>query len=311
MSSESCPICSEKFDAAGAVRDHAWERHQGCHYCGEELPDDAAKEELYKHWLTAHPDDLRRVDQKQAESEVDAITFSDRLDNAGVGAAVTGLPRRYFLVAGGAATAGGIAGVGAYLNSREGGLFGDANTVDDYNYASFGSADADTRITYYGSYKCPFCATFSTGQLQDLIRDYVEPGDLEIVYRNLSYFNGRPFLGPDAPNAGNAGLAVYNNEPESYRAFHDYVFQNQPPESQRWATADRLTTFAEDAGVADPSVIGPAIEESRYRDALEATDSAARSAGVTGTPALLIDGTVASPGQGQVRQLIENAIANS
>lgn len=309
---DTCPICAEQFDSNGGVRDHTWDHHHACHYCGEQFPEDAPQSTLFKHWLTEHPDGLERVDRKRANSAVDTITFSDRLSTQGIGAAVAGLPRRYFLLAGGAVATAGIAGTGAYLTSQsDGGTATGTEPVEGYEYATIGSDDAATTITYYGSYKCPFCASFSTGLLQELIQEYVEPGDVAIVYRNLSYFDGQAFLGPDAPNAGHAGLAVYNNEPESYLDYHEYVFENQPPESQQWATADRLTEFAREAGVSDPSVVRTAVQENRYEAALEETDSKAREVGISGTPALVIDGTVASPGQDPVRELIENAIANS
>jgi protein-disulfide isomerase len=314
MSSHTCPRCSDQFDSNGGVRDHAWDTHHACHYCGEQLGDDADKSDLFTHWLLAHPDDLAKVDRKQADSVVDDISFSDRLSDGGVGAAVSGLPRRYFLVAGGAAVTAGLAGFGAVLNSQSGGTSDEpANTVDDYEYARIGSADAAATITYFGSYKCPICAQFGAGLFQDLRRDYVDPGDLAILYRNVSYFNGRPFLGSDAPNAGHAGLAVYNNEPESYLDFHEYIFENQPPESQRWATADQLATFASEAGVSNTDVVRTAVEENRYRNALQATASAASDAGLRGTPSLLVDGTLFNPlgDPAQTRQLIEDAIANA
>lgn len=314
MSSQECPICEERFDSGGSVRDHTWKQHHACHYCGEQLIDDASRSELFKHWLTAHPDDLRRVDRKQANSAVDSITFSDRLSSQGVGAAVTGLPRRYFLLAGGVSVAETIAGAGAYLNSQSGGgVDNGANSVDQYEYATIGAVDAGATITYYGSYKCPFCAQFSTGMLRELIRDYVEPGNLAIIYRNIAYLGGEPFLGSDAPNAGHAGLAVYNNEPGTYLDYHEYVFENQPPESQQWATADRLTEFARAAGVSNPGVVRSAVEESRYSAAPQETEAAAQEAGIRGTPALVVGGSSFNPlaSPEQTRQAIENAIASS
>lgn len=87
MTSNTCPVCEEEFSAAGSVRDHTWDVHGACHYCGEECEDDQA---LYTHWLTVHPDELSRVDRKRAESAVDSLTFTDRLSNQGVTAAVGG-----------------------------------------------------------------------------------------------------------------------------------------------------------------------------------------------------------------------------
>jgi protein-disulfide isomerase len=310
MTTHACPICADGFESDGTLRDHMWGQHRACHYCETQFSDDDAESVLYKHWLAVHPDDLAQVDYKRAESVVDEITFSDRLSARGVGPAVANLPRRYILVAGGATATAGIAGATAYLNSQAEGERPGANPVDEYEYATLGSKNAGTSITYYGSYKCPFCAEFSTGLLQELIREYVDPGNLAITYRNLSYFNGKPFLGPDAPNAGHAGLAVYNTGPASYRDFHEYVFRNQPPESQQWATADRLTMFAREAGVTEPSVVRTAIRERRYKNALQETESAANTNGLRGTPALVVDGMSFNPlsDPEQTRQIIEDAI---
>lgn len=312
MNPRTCPICNSEFDTAGAARTHALDSHGACHYCGDQVSDDS-EEQLYRHWLAAHPDDLSTVDYKRADAAVDSMTFSERLSSGGVGSAVAHLPRRYVLIAGGTAAAGGIAIGGALLTSdgNDGAPSGDL-VSDEYEYATMGRDQAETTITYFGNYKCPFCARFTTGFLKDLRRDYVATGDLAIQYRNLSYIDGTPFLGPDAVTAGHAGLAVYHNEPAVYWDYHDYVYENQGPESQEWATTETLTDYASNAGVSDPSVIETAIDESRYEEALQASDAAAQDAGIRGTPALVIDGTVLNPlaDQTQTRTAIEDAISS-
>ena len=324
MPSNICPICDEKFSASGTARDHAWNEHGACHYCGEQFGDEEA---LYTHWLTSHPDELSRIDRKRAESTVDSSTFTNRLSNQGVGAAVSGLRRRTFLLAG-AAVVGGAGVVGTTLNgngnspsngnrnsgpSSETGTIGSApvpSSPGDYRYAVTGTGDADATVTYFGSWKCPYCAQFSTGFLSTLVTDYVGPGKITLEFRNLTFIDGEPFLGPDAPAAARAGLAVWNDDSESYWPYHEYVFRNQPPESKRWATADKLTSFAQEAGVTDPSVIRTATRENKYEDTLRATSDAAAEAGVRGTPTLLVDGTTVSPfEEDRTRQLIEETIA--
>ncbi|MFB6175974.1 MAG: DsbA family protein [Halobaculum sp.] len=161
----------------------------------------------------------------------------------------------------------------------------------EYRYATT-AADGDDRptVTYIGSYKCPACARFSSDFFEEVLGEYVSTGEVALEFRHLAYVEGEPFLGPDAPNAGHAGLAVWNADPDSYWAFHERVMANQPPESETWATADRLTEFAADAGVADPSVVREAVEQKQYESAIRATSEAAKSAGIEGTPALVIDG---------------------
>lgn len=306
MTATTCPICNEAFESTGTIHEHTWTVHGACHYCGEEFD---SKQLLFEHWLTSHDDELSRIDRKRAESEVESLTARDRFRQQGPGAALGSLNRRTVLIAGGTAIAGGAAIIGSGLTGT---TTEDSTTTndDEYQYAVIGSSDAEATITYFGSWKCPYCAQFSTGFLQELIADYVVPGKIAIEFRDLAYINGEPFLGPDAPAAGRAGLAVWNNDPQSYRAYHEYVFQNQPPESQQWATADRLVSFAREAGVSDPSVIRTAITEQTYEDALRATSNAAQNAGVSATPTLVIDGTTVNPlsNKDRTRRLLEDAL---
>lgn len=224
--------------------------------------------------------------------------------------------RRRFLAAGATATAGALAGC---LDGLLGGSSGGSGSVatapvpDDtgaFDYAVAGTGD-DPTVTYYGNWKCPFCAQFSTGFMGDLLTDYVEPGSITLQFRAMAYTgDGQPFLGEDAVTATRAGLAVWESEPESYWSFHEHVFANQPPESQQWANAGRLVEFARDAGVEDTTVIRDAINEERYQSRIEATTEDAFAAGVTGTPTLIVGGTPVSPfEEQQTRDRIESVIA--
>jgi protein-disulfide isomerase len=171
--------------------------------------------------------------------------------------------------------------------------------VGDLTYAAMGSDGPE--VVYFGSWKCPFCAEFAVGSdrvlsMSTIVTDYVESGDLQLTYRCLAYTgSGDPFLGPDAPRAARAGLAVWNRDPEAYWGYHEYVMANQPPESEQWATTDRLVGFAESANVSDTSAVRTDIEDGRFEDPVRANTSAFSDAGASGTPALVIDGTVYSP----------------
>ncbi|MFC7164723.1 hypothetical protein [Halospeciosus flavus] len=72
MTDGTCPVCGDDFGASGALSDHAWDAHDACRYCGEEL---TTEDELYVHWLARHKGELSRVDRKRAESEVGPLTF--------------------------------------------------------------------------------------------------------------------------------------------------------------------------------------------------------------------------------------------
>lgn len=325
MTVNTCPVCKEQFSATGTVHDHAWNVHGACYHCGEQFDD---KETLYTHWLVIHGDKLSRVDRKRAESEVSQLTFKDQLIHKGPSAALGGIRRRTVLFAGGAAIAGGAAALrggfgGSNRTDNSGtsdpGSKGRTRAVstapipsapDAYRYATMGTANTDVTITYFGNWKCPYCAQFSTNFLSTIIADYIVSGKIVLQFRNLTYVNDKPFLGVDAPAAARAGLAVWNNDPNSYWTYHEQVLRNQPPESKSWATPDTLISFARKAGINDPSVIRTAIQEKKYEEVLRATTQAAAEANVDGTPVLLINGTTVSPfKKNRTRQLIKNAIA--
>lgn len=63
MTSTDCPICGEGFSSEKGVRDHTWDLHSACHYCGDEFDD---QEALYSHWLGDHDDELTTEDRKRA-----------------------------------------------------------------------------------------------------------------------------------------------------------------------------------------------------------------------------------------------------
>ncbi|WP_254823071.1 DsbA family protein [Haloglomus halophilum] len=162
-------------------------------------------------------------------------------------------------------------------------------------------AGASTTITYLGNWKCPFCAEFSTGSdrvlsLGTIVSDYVAPGDLALEYRALSYTgDGEPFLGPDAPRAARAGLAVWNVDPDNYWRYHEHVMANQPAESKRWATKSKLVEFAREAGVSDPEAVGTAIGGGEYESEVRANTEFAANSGVEGTPAVVVGDASYSP----------------
>lgn len=187
-------------------------------------------------------------------------------------------------------------------------------TPANYRYAVAGSGESDLTVTYFGSWKCPHCARFSTGFLEDLVTEYVAPGRIDLVFRCLAYANGQGFLGPDAPDAARAGLAVWNAEPQSYWRYHETVMQNQPSEGKEWATADNLVAFAKAAGVSATDAVRTAVSEERYESLLTATTEQATKLGVQGTPTLVIGDQLVSPlgdnGPDRTRQVIEQALSD-
>ena len=170
-----------------------------------------------------------------------------------------------------------------------------------------------TTVVYYGSWKCPYCAQFSTGLLEDILTDYVEPGKIDLEFRALAYIGGEPFLGPDAPRAARAGLAVWNVDPDTYWKYHEYIFANQPPDNKQWATPEQLVMFAKTAGVDSTQKVRQKIDANAYNSAITNASEAAAGAGVSGTPTLVVGGETVNPlnETDRAQSLIEQAVNSS
>lgn len=160
-------------------------------------------------------------------------------------------------------------------------------------YPTLGTAD--TTLTIYGNWKCPYTQEFVRQQLGGLVDDFVVTGDVSIEYRNVAYMNGDPYLGADAPRAAEAGLAVWNIDPASFWTYFAHVFANQPQERFEWATTENLTRFAERADVEGVEQIEQTLRSRTYAQSVHQSADAASEMGITTVPRVVFDGQVTAP----------------
>jgi len=175
-----------------------------------------------------------------------------------------------------------------------------------------GFAHAKASATLYGNWKCPYTRDFVNSNLRDVVKKYVEPGHLRLRFRSLAYVNGHPFLGPDAPRAARAGLAVWNENPTSFWRYFATIFASQPNEEYQWATTDQLLRFAKAANVGHRDRIRTAITSGKYQKPVRETVTDAQKNGIHSVPRLVVGGTVTSPtvDYGHTKRVIEHAIGN-
>ena len=160
-------------------------------------------------------------------------------------------------------------------------------------YPTLGTAD--TTVTLYGNWKCPYTQEFVREQFDGLVDDFVAPGDVSIVFRNVAYVDGEPYLGEDAPRATEAGLAVWDIDPSSFWDYFAYVFANQPQERFEWATTDNLVRFAERADVDGLDQIRQAIRSRTYNRSVEASAERAEELAITTVPRVAYGDSVTAP----------------
>ena len=104
---------------------------------------------------------------------------------------------------------------------------------------SLGDPDAPATLIEFADLQCPFCADFATGELPQIVEDYVRPGRVRIELRLLA------FIGPDSQRGRQvAHAAALQNRMWEYS---DLFFQNQGDENSGYATNAFLERLARQA----------------------------------------------------------------
>lgn len=97
---------------------------------------------------------------------------------------------------------------------------------------TLGSPDAPVTLVEWADLQCPYCREWSAVAFPRLVRDYVRPGKLQIVFRGLA------FLGPDSTRALQTAIAAGIQN----RLWNvvDLLYRNQGVENSGWATDELL-----------------------------------------------------------------------
>ncbi len=147
-----------------------------------------------------------------------------------------------------------------------------------------GREDAPLTVHYWHDFQCPICKRFETETLPTLINEYVEPGEVRIVFR------GYPFIGAHSTEAALVAHAVWETHPQSYFLWHQAMFEAQDRENGGFgdrASILELTGAVEGIDIDDVSAALSA-HEAAYRAEVDVDRQEGESRGVRSTPSFLI-----------------------
>lgn len=149
-----------------------------------------------------------------------------------------------------------------------------------------GSDKATVSVIEFADLRCPFCEKFFTQVEPNLIKDYVDTNKVKFAFRQYA------FLGPASTVAANAAECA--NDQGKFWQFHDYLYQNQPDESDTLMyTTDKLTTIAGNLGM-NSDQFSSCLSANKFSKNVTDDFNAGQQAGVNGTPATFINGKLIS-----------------
>ena len=204
--------------------------------------------------------------------------------------------RRRNLMVGGVVLALIVIILGGYALSRS------LDTSDDVTAPAAGSgdhglaigpADAPHDVVIYEDFLCPYCGELEKAS-RDELAQLAADGKVRVEYRPYNLLSR---IGDYSERSAAAFAVVLDTEgPEVAKKFHDLLFENQPSESGPFPSDDDLIDLAVEAG-ADEATVRTGVEAGDGLDWVARATTAARDAGVRGTPTVLLDGEVFQDGR--------------
>jgi predicted DsbA family dithiol-disulfide isomerase len=144
---------------------------------------------------------------------------------------------------------------------------------------SKGPANAPVTIIEFSDFECPFCSR-ALPVIEEVMARY--PEEVRLVYRHmpLDRIHARARIAAEASHCA--------HDQGQFWAYHDLIFADNK------ALGDEdLKGFAEKLNL-DVAAWEQCMHEGKFADAIEADVQAARSIGITGTPAFVINGVMLS-----------------
>lgn len=147
---------------------------------------------------------------------------------------------------------------------------------------TFGNAKSKVKIIEYGDYQCPGCAS-AAPVLKQLSQKYQD--DIAFVFRNMPLASIHPNARAAAAAAEAAGLQG------KFWQMHDQLYSSQDSWSQLNSSerTDLFKSYAEGFGL-DAKKWQEDLTSSRVAAKIDYDSAIARQLGVTGTPAIYING---------------------
>ncbi|MFF7675976.1 DsbA family protein [Actinacidiphila glaucinigra] len=150
-----------------------------------------------------------------------------------------------------------------------------------------GASDAPSTLTVYEDFRCPACAAYEN-ELRDTIHGLQDQGQLKVEYHLVRLIDGN-LGGSGSLDAANAAACAQDEG--KFRAYHDVLYQNQPPENDDlFADKNHLLELAGKVPGLKTPAFTRCVKDGTYDDWVNANNKAFGTAGFNSTPTILLNG---------------------
>jgi len=153
---------------------------------------------------------------------------------------------------------------------------------------AIGNPDAQVKIEVYEDFQCPACKGYTESiERQLLTSSYITDGQVNYTFRQYPFLDSQS-IGKESHQAANASMCAL--EQDRFWDYHNLLFANQGAiENGGSYNNKRLQAFAESLGL-DMTAFNDCFNQNKYSNEIEADYQLGRSAGVTRTPSILLNG---------------------
>lgn len=150
-----------------------------------------------------------------------------------------------------------------------------------------GKESAKSTLTVWEDFRCPACKAFEQAY-SPTIHELTEAGQLKVEYHLVTLIDNG-LGGTGSRTAANAAACA--QDAGKFAAYHDVLFENQPPESDDTLADDgKLIELAGKVDGLDTPAFRTCVADGTHNSWVAKSHEAFQKGGFSGTPTVLLDG---------------------
>ncbi|MFI6032589.1 DsbA family protein [Streptomyces sp. NPDC051315] len=150
-----------------------------------------------------------------------------------------------------------------------------------------GEDAAKSTLTVWEDFRCPACKAFEDAY-RSTIHELTAAGKLKVEYHLATIIDGN-MGGTGSRKSANAAACA--QDAGKFTAYHDVLYQNQPPETDdAFAQNSRLLELAGKVEGLDTPAFRTCVEKGTHNSWVAKSNEAFQKGGFTGTPTVLFNG---------------------